>query len=86
MKKKWLVTMIAPMLALTLITGCGTSNDKNEPVDEGPIDREIEDRDREIENNDMDENIEDNDLRDQDERDDDLTNDRTDEIEREDTR
>lgn len=78
-KRKWLLSAIAPMLALTLITGCGTNNDKNEPVDEEPLNRDIE-------NNDMERNIEDDNLRDRDQLDEDLNNDRTNEIEQEDER
>lgn len=79
MRKKWLLSIITPMLALTLITGCGMNNDKNEPnepVDEEPLNREIE-------NDDMDGNIEDENLRDRDQLDEDLNNDRTNEIDQE---
>lgn len=82
-KKKWILTMITPMLALVLATGCA-SNDNNEPLDEGPLDGDIQDPN--IDNNELDRNIEDGNLIEGDpidgnQVDENLNNDRTNEIE-----
>lgn len=79
MRKKWLLTMITPLLALSLVTGCSMNNNDKEPVEE-PLNRDVEDRDMD---NNMDRNIEDEDLE-RDQLDDDLNNDRTNEIDQED--
>src|SRR5699024_1958660 len=70
MKKKWLVTMLTPILAISLVAGCGTSNNNNDPVDEAPTDRnDVDDQnledntDREMNDQDQQDNT-DNDLND----------------------
>jgi len=90
MKRKWLVTMITSMLAVSLVTGCGmNNNDRNEPVDEVPTDRNVDDQnledntDREINDRDQEKNtnreFDDENLRDRDNLDDEFNNDRTNE-------
>ena len=39
MKRKWLVTILTSILAISLVTGCGTNNNNNDPVEEVPTDR-----------------------------------------------
>lgn len=83
MKRKWLVTFLAPILALSIITGCGTTN--NTPVrDNAPLDqndnRDLNNDgnlDRGTDNNNLrDDNIQDDNLRDnRDNRDDNLNDD-----------
>lgn len=90
MKKKWLVTILASILSISLVTGCGmNNNDRNEPVEEAPTDRNVDDQDlenntdREIndqdQENNLDREVDDENLRDRDNLDEDFNNDRTNE-------
>lgn len=76
MKKKWLFTMITSMLTVTLMTGCGTNNNNNEPVDEVPTDQNIDNQDLEDNTN---REVDEENLRERDNLEEDLNNDRTNE-------
>lgn len=61
MKKKWLYKLGASVLALSLVTACGTTNDNNgnnEDAPEAPLNQD-EDQNNDLDENDLNEDLND---------------------------